>query len=90
MNNRQNLIDAVQELPVELLPELTSFIDYLNFKAKGNNLLNQPDSSQGNSSSFLLAIAGLGEAEEDLSERDEEILSQEIDPIRGWTLQRDE
>ncbi|MGB3208574.1 MAG: hypothetical protein WBB28_26605 [Crinalium sp.] len=89
MNNRQNLIDAVQELPVELLPELTSFIEYLNFKAKGNSLLNQPD-TQSNSSSFLLAIAGLGEAEADLSERDEEILSQEIDPIRGWTLQRDE
>lgn len=33
---------------------------------------------------FLLSIAGIGQAEEDLSERDEEILASEIDPIRGW------
>lgn len=45
MNNRQKLIDAVQELPVELLPELTSFLEYLKFKAKANTLLNQPDKS---------------------------------------------
>ena len=37
---------------------------------------------------FLLSIAGLGAAEEDLSERDEEILSEEIDPVRGWSLNR--
>jgi hypothetical protein len=36
--------------------------------------------------SFLLAIAGLGSSEGgDISERDEEILSREIDPL-GWSL----
>lgn len=35
--------------------------------------------------SFLLAIAGLGSSKEgDISERDEEILSREIDPL-GWS-----
>jgi hypothetical protein len=34
---------------------------------------------------FLLSIAGQGESgEEDVSERDEEILAAEVDPIRGW------
>jgi len=36
----------------------------------------------------LLALVGLGESNEetDVSERDEEILAAEIDPIRGWSL----
>jgi predicted transcriptional regulator len=35
--------------------------------------------------SFLLSIAGQGHSgETDISERDEEILAAEIDPIRGW------
>jgi hypothetical protein len=39
------------------------------------------------SRSFLLSIVGLGSSQErDISERDEEILSSEIDPIRGWDL----
>jgi uncharacterized protein (UPF0335 family) len=39
------------------------------------------------SRSFLLSIVGLGRSQErDISERDEEILSSEIDPIRGWDL----
>jgi hypothetical protein len=34
---------------------------------------------------FLYAIAGIGTSEEDdVSERDEEILAAEVDPIRGW------
>ena len=34
---------------------------------------------------FLMAIAGIGESEEDdVSERDEEILKSEVDSIRGW------
>jgi hypothetical protein len=34
---------------------------------------------------FLYAIAGLGASNEhDVSERDEEILASEVDPIRGW------
>lgn len=35
--------------------------------------------------SFLLSIAGQGRSgESDVSERDEEILADEVDPIRGW------
>jgi hypothetical protein len=34
---------------------------------------------------FLLSIAGLGVSDEDdVSERDEEILASEVNPIRGW------
>lgn len=34
---------------------------------------------------FLLSIAGQGHSgESDVSERDEEILAAEIDPVRGW------
>jgi hypothetical protein len=34
---------------------------------------------------FLMSIAGQGHSgENDVSERDEEILALEIDPIRGW------
>lgn len=42
------------------------------------------------SSDFLLSIAGLGtSAENDLSERDEEILRNEVDPVGGWSLKPD-
>jgi len=38
---------------------------------------------------FLLSIVGIAPAaENDLSERDEEILANEIDPVRGWGLNR--
>jgi hypothetical protein len=36
--------------------------------------------------SFLLSVAGIGRSEErDISERDEEILANEVDPLRGWS-----
>lgn len=42
-------------------------------------------------SSFLLAISGLGSSGQgDVAERDEEILATEIDAVRGWRLERDE
>jgi hypothetical protein len=38
-----------------------------------------------------LSIAGLGASnEENISERDEEILESEVNPIRGWSLHPDE
>jgi hypothetical protein len=44
----------------------------------------QPSANQSGSA-FLLSIAGLGSSQEqDVSERDEEILRTEVDPIRGW------
>jgi hypothetical protein len=38
---------------------------------------------------FLLSIAGQGQSnQDDVSERDEEILASEVDPIRGWHVDR--
>ena len=82
---RQQLSQAIDELPSEVLPELANFIEYLRFKATTSSINNEQEG--GN---FLMAISGLGESDEtDLSERDEEILAQEIDPIRGFSHQRD-
>jgi hypothetical protein len=75
---RQKLIAAVNTLPEQALGELASFIDYLRYKSA------QPATNQ-NGSAFLLSIAGIGASQEqDVSERDEEILRAEVDPIRGW------
>jgi hypothetical protein len=86
---RKKLSKAIEELPDTVLPELTEFIHYLQFKTAVPHLektVLQPTSG----SAFLLAIAGIGESEEtDLSERDEEILANEIDPVRGWGLAQD-
>ncbi|HRW08963.1 MAG TPA: hypothetical protein P5121_27855 [Caldilineaceae bacterium] len=86
--SRGQLIDVVSKLPLEVLPELASFLNYLQFKVES-----PPQTEQGNQeangSAFLLSIAGIGTADEDLSERDEEILAEEIDPVRGWTFERE-
>jgi hypothetical protein len=72
----QQIIEAIQELPSESLPELASFIEYLRFKNASASLPRSSDSS------FLLSIVGLGcTVESDLAERDEEILSQEVSPL---------
>jgi hypothetical protein len=78
---RQKLIEAVGNLPDEVLLELASFLDYLRYKS-----ILQRDSSH-NSPNFLIAVAGLGNSgQPDISERDEEILHNEIDPVYGWNL----
>lgn len=78
IEERQRLIEAVNALPKQALGELASFIDYLCYKTA------QPVAIQ-NGADFLLSIAGLGTSPEpDVSERDEEILRAEVDPIRGW------
>ncbi|MCI5158653.1 MAG: hypothetical protein D3906_09500 [Candidatus Electrothrix sp. AUS1_2] len=84
--DRGQLIEAINKLPLDVLPELADYLAYLQFKIKS---VAKPEKKK-QKSEFLLSIAGLGEAEEDLSERDEEILSEEIDPIRGWSLNREE
>jgi len=84
--DRSQLIKAINKLPVDVLPELADYLTYLQFKIKS---ITTPENTK-QKSSFLLSIAGLGEAEEDLSERDEEILSEEIDPVRGWSFNREE
>jgi hypothetical protein len=59
---------------------LANSLEYLRFKS--NQLTVKKASEENN---FLMAIAGLGESDEtDLSERDEEILAQEIDSIYGF------
>jgi hypothetical protein len=47
--------------------------------------LQKPKQKKMSGIEFLYAIAGLGASNEhDVSERDEEILASEVDPIRGW------
>ena len=76
---RQKLVEAVRELPEEVLVELASFLDYLRYKSAQRREL------ENHSANFLTAVAGLGNSgQQDISERDEEILHHEIDPVRGW------
>lgn len=50
--------------------------------------LYEKEAQVSRSSSFLLSIADLGcSGQGDIAERDEEILSSEIDSVRGWTLE---
>lgn len=82
--NRAQLIESIKTLPEESLVELNKFANHLKSKSTEN-------AQQKKGNSFLLSIAGIGESEEtDVSERDEEILAQEIDPIRGWSSRIDE
>jgi Protein of unknown function (DUF2281) len=84
-NQRQHLIEIVSTLPEETLTELANFVDYLAYKST------QCRKTENNSSAFLLSIAGLGTSTEtNISERDEEILQSEVDPIRGWSLRSDD
>jgi hypothetical protein len=74
---RQQIIEAIQTLPEDYLSELSSFIDYLSYKSTEK----KPKESETN---FLMAIAGIGTSvENNVSERDEEILATEVNPIRG-------
>ena len=78
---RQKIIEAVNTLPDEVLLELANFLDYLRYKSS------QQRDFSNNAPSFLLAVAGLGNSgQQDVSERDEEILRNKIDPVYGWHL----
>lgn len=78
---RQKLIEAVSALPEQSLLELASFLDYLHYKSVQQRELDN------NTASFLAEISGLGNSgQEDISERDEEILRNEIDLVYGWNL----
>jgi len=82
--NREQIIDLIKTLPEDSLTELINFVDYLHYKATEKQ-------SQKTSKNFLLSIAALGNSvEKDVSERDEEILANEVDPVRGWSLHQDE
>ena len=83
MTERQQLIEAVNNLPNEVLFELASFLDYLRYKTLQHRDIDI-SSSQSN---FLISVTGLGHsAQQDISERDEEILRTETDPVHGWNL----
>lgn len=77
---RQNLIEAVNTLPDEALTELAIFVDYLRYKTVRQQRADSP------AQPFLLAIAGLGQSgQTNISDTDEEVLQNEIDPIHGWS-----
>lgn len=78
---RHQLIETVSTLPDEALVELASFLDYLRYKSAQRRNLNK------NAASFLVAVAGIGDSgQQDVSEHDEEILRNDIDPVYGWNL----
>jgi hypothetical protein len=77
---RQDLVEVVKALPDEVLVELANFLDYLRYKTSQDK---EPGLSEQN---FLLSVAGLGKSgQQNVSERDEEILLNEIDPVYGWS-----
>lgn len=87
---RKKLIKAVNDLPIEALPELANFLEYLRYKVSPAVSVEETQAQATSGSAFLISIAGLGASEEDdISERDEEILANEIDSIRGWGLKQD-
>ncbi|MEH1997259.1 MAG: hypothetical protein V7L00_00495 [Nostoc sp.] len=82
--DRQRLIEVINALPDEKLIELASFVEYLQYKSTRQKEVDN------HKSSFLMSIAGLGAStENNISERDEDILKNEIDPVRGWGLKAD-
>lgn len=84
-NSREKIIGFINEISHDHLAELEIFIDYLRYKST------QSQQIQKTNSSFLMSIAGLGSSgKTDISERDEEILQQEVSPRRGWTLNPNE
>jgi hypothetical protein len=82
---RQKLIEEVSALPDDVLLELASFLEYLRYKSS------QHQETSNTESNFLLSIAGLGHSgQQDIAERNEEILRSEVDPIHGWGSRSDE
>lgn len=81
---RQQIIEIIDSLPEDAFSELVTFIGYLRYKAVETK-------TEPPHNSFLLSIVGLGAStEKDISERDEEILANEVNPIRGWSIHLDE
>lgn len=72
------LAEALSSLDIEEMRQLQAMIDQKIFEKES-------ESKKG--SNFLMSIAGLGSSEvEDTSERDEEILQNEINPLHGWSI----
>jgi hypothetical protein len=82
----QELADNEQRTPSEILADALDLY-ILEKLDKSQNLEDSPAKRKMSGAEFLLAIAGIGDSEEDdVSERDEEILRAGVDPIRGWRL----
>lgn len=59
--DRSQLIETINKLPLDVLPELADYLAYLQFKIKS---VAKPEKIE-QKNDFLLSIVGLGEAEED-------------------------
>jgi hypothetical protein len=82
---RQKVVEAIDELPADALVELSNFIEYLRYKSSFSVAPPQTQQKPSSNSAFLQAIAGLGDSGVgDISQRDEEILAAEVDPVYGW------
>jgi hypothetical protein len=80
---RQQIIELIDNLPEDAFPELVNFIGYLRYKSVETKI-------ETPHNRFLLSIVGLGASnEQDISERAEEILANEVNPIRGWSIDSD-
>jgi hypothetical protein len=74
--NRQQIIKAIDNLPIEVLPELANFVESLHYKANRRTSVSERTVGENSGSAFLLSIPGIGtSAENDFSQRDEEILA---------------
>jgi hypothetical protein len=62
MPTRQQLSHAIDELPIEVIPELASFLDYLRFKVGLSPLTTAEQPATG--AAFLHSIVGIGECDE--------------------------
>ena len=72
------LAEAIYSLNLEEMRQLQEMI---------NQEISEQESEAKGGTAFLVSIAGLGASGvEDISERDEEILQNEVDPIHGWSI----
>ena len=77
---RQQIIEVIDNLSEDAFSELVNFIGYLRYKSVETK-------TETPHNSFLLSIVGLGAStEKDVSEKDEEVLTNEVNPICGWSL----
>lgn len=97
---RDEIISGLDTLPLDGLKRLAEFLVFLRnqFKQHPAHGLPPPaettrpdveipaeETEKQSGISFLMSIAGQGKSgQHDVSERDEDILAQEINTIRGW------
>ncbi len=74
--NRQQIVKAIENPPIEVSPELANFVEYLHYKANRRTSVSERTVEENSGSAFLLSIVGIGtSAENDFYQRDEEILA---------------